>query len=337
MRVLVTGADGLLGSYVTRELLKRGHDVRAFVQPGRATGTLDGLSLERVEGDILDGDAIGKAMRGCDAVIHAAASTALWPPRSPETWRVNHDAALLVAETALALGIGKLVHIGTANSFGPGTKENPGTEDDPYAAGRYGIDYQDSKRAAQEALLRMHRERGLPLSIVNPSFMFGAYDSKPGSGAMILAVYRGRVGGCPRGGRSYAYAGDVAFAVAEALERGRNGRCYLASGENLDYTEAFAAIAGAIGVPTPAARIPAPVVLAAGAVGSLSGRLGGTVPALSWAMARLANAEFYYSNARAVAELGMPRTPIQEAIREAFDWFGEHGYLDERTPDGRAR
>jgi len=316
MRVLVTGADGLLGSYVTRELLKRGHDVRAFVQPGRATGTLDGLSLERVEGDILDGDAIGKAMRGCDAVV---------------------DAALLVAETALALGIGKLVHIGTANSFGPGTKENPGTEDDPYAAGRYGIDYQDSKRAAQEALLRMHRERGLPLSIVNPSFMFGAYDSKPGSGAMILAVYRGRVGGCPRGGRSYAYAGDVAFAVAEALERGRNGRCYLASGENLDYTEAFAAIAGAIGVPTPAARIPAPVVLAAGAVGSLSGRLGGTVPALSWAMARLANAEFYYSNARAVAELGMPRTPIQEAIREAFDWFGEHGYLDERTPDGRAR
>lgn len=328
MRVAITGADGMLGAHIVRAALAAGHRVRAALQPGRASSSLDGLDAERVEAELLDPASLRSAFKGCDAVVNAAALTDVWPARSTRVRAVNYGGAVAVAEAVLGLGIGKLVHIGTANSFGPGPKSNPGTEDSPYTDARYGLDYQDSKRAAQEELLRLHAERGLPVSVINPSFMFGAYDAKPGSGAMILAVHAGAVPGYARGGKSYAYAGDVASAAVAALERGVNGRCYLASGENLSYTEAFSLIAQELGVPSPRLALPAPAVLAVGALGSLAGALSGKAPKLSLPMARLANAECYYSNARAVAELGMPCTPLRTAVREAFEWFAANGYLD---------
>ena len=84
MKILVTGPDGLLGSNLVRVLLEQGHSVRALVHPQSQSGTLEGLPLESVRGDIVDGDSVAAALQGCDAVIHGAASTAMWPPRDPK-------------------------------------------------------------------------------------------------------------------------------------------------------------------------------------------------------------------------------------------------------------
>lgn len=200
MKVLVTGADGMLGSHLVRQLLERNVAVRAFVQPGRQTGTLEGLEIEKVPGYLLEAKQLQGALAGCDGVIHAAASTQIWPARDEHIWRVNFDAVRILAEAVLDLGIPHYVHVGTATSFSPGPKERPGTEEGPYMDGKYGLDYQDSKYAAQQLLLEMFRERELPVKIVNPSFMFGAYDSKPGAGQMILSVYSGRTPGYTSGG-----------------------------------------------------------------------------------------------------------------------------------------
>ena len=268
VKILVTGADGMLGSHVVRELLERGATVRALLQPGRQTGTLDGLKIERVEGDLLQPESVRRALEGCDAVIHTAANTQIWPSRDRKIWAVNYEAVKVLAEAVLQLGLSTFVHVGTATSFSPGPKEQPGTEEGPYTDGKYGLDYQDSKYSAQQLLLKMHREQGLPVKILNPSFMFGAYDSKPGAGQMILSVYAGKTPGYTSGGKSYVAARDVAAAAANALERGEYGQCYITGGENLDYGEAFRLIAGTLGVKAPGLKIPNFLVDAMGLVGS---------------------------------------------------------------------
>lgn len=326
MKVFVTGADGMLGSHICRELLGRKYAVKALIEPGRETGTLDDLNLEKKQGDILDYQALITSMRGCDAVIHAAASTQIWPSRSQRIWQINFEGTKLVAKAVLELGIKKLIHIGTANSFGPGSKITPGTEENAYSGVRFKLDYQDSKRAAQDYLLDLAKS-GLPVCVINPGFMFGAFDSKPGTGTMIASIYQGNITGFTRGGRSYVAAKDVAVCIINSLTRGKIGECYLASGYNLNYQEVFNLIAETIGVKSPIVQIPDFIVDIVGLFGSFSGVIFKKPPLISYPMARLSHTDCYYSNAKAVRELGMPQTPLDDAILECFNWLKQHNHL----------
>ena len=136
MKILVTGADGMLGNHVVRELLQRGIVVRARVQPGRHTGTLDGLDIEQFEGDLLESTQVRKALDGCEGVIHTAANTQIWPSRDRRIWAVNYEAVRILAEAVLELEVPIYVHVGTATSFSPGPKTQPGTEAGPYTDGK---------------------------------------------------------------------------------------------------------------------------------------------------------------------------------------------------------
>ncbi len=330
MRVLVTGADGFLGSNLVRGLLERGHAVRAFLQPGRATGTLDGLELEEARGDLLDVQGLSRAMRGCDAVVHAAASTAVWPRHHPSLARVNVGGTAAALQAALEAGVERFVHVGSASSFGPGSKADPGTEERPYGGARYGLGYMDTKRRAHELVIQAWRRRDLPALVVAPTFMLGPYDSAPGSGRMILAVHRGAPAAAAPGGRNYVAVKDVASALCSALQRGSPGESYIAGHENLSYLEAFTLIARTVGARTPRLVLPCPAVACVGALGSLQGTLLRREPLLTYPMARIACHGHYYSAAKAVRELGLPQTPIRTAVAEAFAWFEANGYLDRR-------
>lgn len=326
MRVLTTGADGMLGSHICRELLRQNHDVRALVQPDRRTGTLAGLDIEIYQGDILDNKTLLEAMKDCDAVIHAAATTQIWPSRSPLIWEINYEGTKLIAKAVREAGLMKFVHIGTANSFGPGSKIEPGTELCDYADYKFNLDYQDSKRAAQDYLCSQARS-GLPVCVINPGFMFGAYDSKPGSGAMVISIYQGKMKGFTKGGRSFVAAKDVAVCAVNALKKGKTGECYLATGVNLNFQEISHLIAKTIGVPPPKLPVPDPLADLIGITGSLTGALFKKPPLISYPMARLSHTDCYYSNQKAVLELDMPQTPLEEAILDCFIWFKLHNYV----------
>jgi dihydroflavonol-4-reductase len=184
----------------------------------------------------------------------------------------------------------------------------------------------DSKYEAQQLVLEAVKTQDLPALIINPTFMWGAYDSKPGAGAMILAIYQGKVPASAPGGRNYIYVKDVAVAIANALVKGTEGHCYIAGNENLDYKEAFAKIARVVGVKAPAIRIPGFVTKAYGWADTTLSTLAGKAPTVSYAMAQISCDEHYFSGQKAVQELGMPQTDIEVGIRECFEWFRENGY-----------
>lgn len=327
MKILVTGADGLLGSNLVRELLSRGHEIRAFVQPGRQQITLEGLTIEKFAGNLLNSEEVITSAEGCDAIIHCAASTAVWPIRSGIINKVNIDGTKNIIQAVYKNTINRFIYVGTANSFGFGSKENPGVEGNPYKSATYGLDYMDSKYKAMQVVLREVRENSLPAIVVNPTFMFGPYDSTPSSGAMIVALYKGKVPGYTKGGRNYLCAKDAAVAIANALTQGSVGECYILGNENLSYKEIFTKISSTIGVKAPRLAIPSGFAKLYGHLGSLMGKITGKAPAVSYPLSRIAGDEHYYSPAKARKELGLPQTPVETGIKESFEWLKENEYL----------
>ena len=105
MKILVTGADGLLGNNLVRELLSRKHEVAVLLLPNSPTHSLEELNIERFYGNILNPQDIEKAIQGCDAVIHAAANTNIWPSRSEIIRRVNVEGTQNIIDASLKANI----------------------------------------------------------------------------------------------------------------------------------------------------------------------------------------------------------------------------------------
>lgn len=329
MIILVTGADGFLGAHITSILLDEGYTVRALFHPASSLSNLDKRqNLEIFEGDILDSESLKPALEGVDAVIHTAASTMVYPRRHKSIWKINFQGTRNLAEMAHQLSIKRFVCIGTANSFGSGTLENPGTEDNPFTDGHYGADYMNSKRSIQEWLLNFSKETEFPVIMVNPCYMIGPGDSKPGSGAMMLRLRGRKFLPVSKGGRNFVAVKDVAQAAVNALKKGRIGECYICGNENLPYNTVFPLFAGIMGMNVPNVSIPSFFVLAYGAFSSVAAKITGKVPHVSFMMSRTSIKGSYYSTDKAIKELDLPQTPVKIAADEAYKWFEENGYCN---------
>ena len=238
-RVLVTGADGMLGASVCRELIKQQYQVRAFILPNRKTNVIENIDIEIVTGDILDSSKLKEVMSGCDFVVNIAALTSVWPRASEKVMQVNFQGAINVMESAEKVGVKKLIHIGSANSFNHGTAKNPGNEKSNFDGWKYQMDYINSKYLAQQKLLQFHQSTNFPIVIINPTFMIGPFDSGPSSGKMILEVAQGKIPFYSAGGKNFVYSRDVAVAIVNAIKLGKAGECYIAGNENLSFKDFF--------------------------------------------------------------------------------------------------
>jgi dihydroflavonol-4-reductase len=326
-KVLLTGPDGMLGSNICRELIEQGYAVRALCLPGSSQRNIRGLPVEYVSGNILDQDKLERAIRGCQVVVHCAAKVSVWPRRDPVINLVNIDGTRNVMQAAEKTGVQKMIHIGSASSFGFGTREYPGDENNPYNGWTYGMDYLDSKYFAQKLLLEQHKQNGFPVVIINPTYMIGPYDSAPSSGKVLICLHNGSMKYFGKGGKNFVCSTDVARAAVNAIRKGRYGECYIAGNQNLSYGEFFSRASAIIGLERELQKAPRMLVLGAGLVSSITARIGGVPPEFSYGMARISQTEQYFSAAKARLELDMPQTPIEEGIRQCFQWFRENQYI----------
>lgn len=324
MKIVVTGADGLLGSNIVRVLLERGHQIRALVHRGRQPKTIKDLNIDLVEGDLLDMQSLRRAGEGVEAIFHVAAHTGIWPSRSEAVRKTNIEGTKNVLCVAKEIGVKRMIYVGTANTFGFGTKQDPGREGNPYKGGRYGIDYLDSKYQAHQLVMQSVSE-GMPAVIVNPTFMLGAYDSAPSSGAMVLAIYQQKLPGYAPGGKNFICVKDAAIGIANALEKGRIGESYIIGNQNMSYREAFTLMADTLGVKRPALPMSKMLVLGYGLLGHCLAAILGMKPKVSYPMARISCDTHYYTAEKAVKELDLPQSPIEEGILECLTWMKSNG------------
>lgn len=327
-KALVLGGDGLLGSHLVRKLIEEQFQVRVAIQPGSRSPTLDGLPVERLNIDLSAADeSLVKAMDGCRFVFHSAAITNLWAP--PEiVWRVNLDGTRRVVDACLATGVERLVFVGSASSFQYGSADAPGDEWGGFPEAYRGLAYMESKFEAMQLVRKAVDERGLDAVIVAPTFLLGDLDHRPSSGELIRQFLRRKMMFTSSGGRCFAYAPDVAWALLAAAKKGRPGRSYIGGGSNLTYMDFFTRVAQVAGTRPPRFVLPEAAVVALGTAGSLFGKLTARKPPLDRLAARLAVDGTYYSSARAIDELGMPQTKLEIAIEDSIRSLRDYGHLN---------
>jgi len=326
-KVFVTGADGMLGNRIVRELLNQNYKVKCLVHKGRNNGTLSGLDIEIIEGDLTKPESWKHEVEDCIFMINSAACTIVNPSRHKLCYDINYKAVESLVDICTEYKLKRFVQVGTATSFPVGTKTNPGKETGKYSMAKFRMDYMDTKYQAQEFLLNAFREKDFPVVIINPTYMIGEYDSLPSSGKLIIAITKKMLPGYTTGGKSFAYSKDVAVAIVNAIKLGENGHCYIAGGENLTYKEFFLKVCNVNQVDAKYKKIPSPFALIFGFISTVIANLKGNTPHLNYSMARVALVNQYYSSDKAISVLKMPQTKIEIAIQECTQWLKENNKL----------
>lgn len=190
-KILVTGADGFIGSHLTEELVRQGYDVRAFVMYNsfNSWGWLDSSpeeirkELDVFAGDIRDPHGVREAMKGCDCVLHLAALIAIpYSYHSPDTYvDTNIKGTLNIVQAARELGIVKVVHTSTSEVYGtarfvPITEEHPLQGQSPYSASKIGAD---------QIAMSFYSSFETPVAVVRP---FNTYGPRQSARAVIPTI-----------------------------------------------------------------------------------------------------------------------------------------------------
>lgn len=227
MKVLITGATGFVGSWVARELLSKGHEVRALVRKTSSLANLEALPIERAEGDVLDRASVKAALAGRDAVVHTAGVAHFLPGDEERMYAVNHGAVETVLGASLEAGVARAVLTSSVAVMGGSLAPRVADETTPSNVDALGIDYFISKARGERAALDLAR-RGLAVAIVRPVVVLGPGDIYRSSATTFLAIARRQLPVYVAGGASFCDVRDVAAAHVAALERGRAGEAYSA-------------------------------------------------------------------------------------------------------------
>jgi dihydroflavonol-4-reductase len=315
VKALVTGATGFIGSHVAAALAAAGAEVRAFdrrAPPEVAAG------VEAVPGDVLDVDALVRAMRGCDAVFHLAAVYSYARGHAREMQAVNVDGTRAVLDAAARAGVRRVVHTSSCATCGP-VAGRTATEADEPPRWELAVPYKRTKLEAERLALGAASD-GLEVVVVNPTTPVGPGDRRPTpTGKMVADVARGRARAYLTGAALNVVAvEDVAAGHLLAFEHGYSGERYLLGGENLPLREVFAIVARAAGRQPPRIGVPWALAFGAAHAGDTALRLIGREPSLLVVdEVRLARLPMTFDDARARRELGYASRPAEQALESA--------------------
>ncbi len=253
--VLVTGANGFIGSHACERFLAAGHRVRGLVRRTSDLSFLDGLDVERVVGDVTDAATLRAAVEGVEVVVHVAGFASDWGPRA-KFLAVNLGGTTNVAEAAAAAGVRRLVHVSSASVHGfsgfRGATEDAPTPKTPFP-------YVESKRRAEEWLSGFARSSPVETTVIRPGNVFGPRDHtfvEKYAAALVSGsigyVSKGRRWTCP------TYVENLADAlVLAAFVPAARGETFLVTdGLEIDWRTFTERLAGLLSVEAPRLSVP---------------------------------------------------------------------------------
>ena len=326
-KTLVTGGTGFLGRAVAMELLAAGREVRVLArQPDHPA--LVGLKVEVARGDLRDPVSLATAVRGCQRVFHVAADYRLWVPDPGAMYAVNVQGTKDLLAAAAEAGITRMVYTSTVGTLGNPGDGTPGTEETPVGLADMVGHYKRSKFLAEQAVLEVARQ-GFPVVLVHPSAPVGPWDSRPTpTGQMIVDFLKGRMPAYLETGLNLVHVRDVAQGHLLAEEKGRGGEKYILGNQNLSLSEIFQLLANITGLSAPRVRLPYRPILALSYLDEFwATYVSHKPPRMPVAAVKMAKKFMYFDSGKAVRELGLPQTPVRQALEDAVGWFQEQGYV----------
>jgi dihydroflavonol-4-reductase len=329
-KVLVTGANGFLGSWVTRRLVEDGHETYALVRKSSDLSELRGIHCQLKYGDVTDLHSLLEAFQGIDAVFHLAGLIAYKRSERARMERINVEGTANVLEACRATDVKKLIYLSSVVAIGAGfTPHEIMNEESDYNIADLDLGYFETKHKAEILVQEAVRQNRIDAVILNPSTVYGPGDAKKGSRKTQIKVAQGKLHYYPSGGVNVVAVQDVVDGIMSAWRKGRKGERYILSGENLLIKDLFAMIAEAAGHPAPNKEIPTALFHLLGAIGDFFNALG-ISSALSRENAWSATLYHWFDSAKAQRELDFKPRPAQMAIADSVRWMKENRLLDKK-------
>lgn len=324
--LLVIGANGFLGSHITRQLVADGHRVRTMVRDGANTAGIDDLDTERFTGDIFDVEVLRAAMSGCRDVFYCVVDTRGWLCDPAPLYRTNVDGVRTVLDVAVAVHrehpLRKFVY---TSSYA--TVERRGcrvaTEADEITDDSGLTAYVRTRLIAERMVLARARAGALPAVAMGVATTYGPGDwGRTPHGALIAGAALGTLPVVlDRIEMAAVGVDDAARAMILAAEHGRVGERYLIAEKMISNAEVVRIAAEAAGVPAPTRRLPLPLLYPLAALLTAKARLLGTDDRLTLNALRLMRAEAPVDCSKAHRELGWRPAPVEDSIRAAARWW----------------
>lgn len=328
MKVLVTGANGFLGSWVTKALVKEGHEVYALIRPKSDISELDGVDCKFVHGDVTDVHSLLETFKGVDSVFHLAGIIAYKKSQRDLMDKVNVQGTANVVNVCREYKIHRLAYLSSVVAIGGGFDPNQVlTEESPYNISNLNLGYFETKHEAEKIVKKACDKGEIDAVILNPTTIYGAGDAKKGSRKMQVKVAQGQMKFYTSGGVNVVAVEDVVQGILSAWKNGRSGERYILAGENILIKDLFAMIAAEAGVKPPTHLLPDAVLHTIGTVGDFMESVG-LKGSLSRENAYTATMYHYFSSAKAQKELNFKPRPAREAIHNSVQWMKDHGLLN---------
>jgi dihydroflavonol-4-reductase len=323
---LVTGGTGFVGSHVARALVDKGYTVRILRRRTSRLDAVAGIPCEHVIGDVLDYDSLLAAMDGVDWVFHVAAVADYWRSNPTRIYEVNVDGTRNVLRAAEATGVKRVIFTSSGAAVGYRDDLRPVDETVRFNYDQHRTPYGHSKFLAEAEVYRAIR-RGLDCVILNPSVIVGPGDLNQISSSVVLEFARCNVPPTvPPGGVTVIDVRDVAAAHVVAAERGRTGERYLLGAVDLTHKAWYRLIAEATGRHMNPRPLPVWVVMIVAPIADLLRRFKIPIP-IEGNQLRLSTRMMFFDCQKSWRELVEPRIPIQQSLKETYEWYKAHGDL----------
>jgi nucleoside-diphosphate-sugar epimerase len=332
MLVSVTGGTGFVGAHSVAAIVKAGHRVRLLVRgestldPALAPLGVDPGAVDVVVGDVLDETSVARAMRGADAVLHAAAVYSFDSRQRTRMRKTNQRGTEVVLDAARRVGADPIVHVSSVGALLP-ARERVIRVDSP--VGRARETYLASKAAA-EAIARHHQESGAPVVITYPPALLGPHDPHLGDQITRLCnMLRGLMPMWPLGGLPLGDVRDTAALHAAVLTAPRRGLDrHFGPGHYVSTRRYVRTVREVTGRDLPTIFLPARGMLPFGVLADLLQR------AWPWRIPAEYGAIYTCACATRVDETastgGIDARPLSETLADSVRWLHERGHLSER-------
>lgn len=327
MKVLVTGANGFLGSWLTRALVNEGHEVSILVRPTSNLSELKGLDFKVRHGDVTDIFSLSEACVGMDAVFHLAGVIAYKKNQRTLMEKVNVEGTRNVVEVCKQQKIKRLVYLSSVTAIGASFSPNEVlNEESEYRIHNLNLGYFETKKAAEDIVVEACKNNEIDAVILCPSTIYGAGDAKKGSRGVQVKVAQQKFKFYTSGGVSVVAVEDVIDGILKAWKNGKKGERYILSGENLTIQQLFTMIANEAGVTPPKVKIPNFILHIIGTIGDLFEAMG-LSSSISSENAYTSTMYHWFDSSKAKKELGFNPRPAKEAIHSSVQWMKDNGIV----------
>jgi dihydroflavonol-4-reductase len=325
-KILVTGANGFIGSHICEGLQSSGFEVRALIRRTSDLTNIKHLDLELVYGDLNDPDSLPPAIEGAEAIVNNAGITKALNDTVFERVNVAGTENVLKAVETSSWEIKRFVQISSTAASGPAPSDVPINEDHPP---RPLTVYGKSKLESEKAVLA-YGDR-LPVTVLRPSAVYGPRDKEMLSFFKAISMRIKPTFGTGECYINFTYVKDLARAVSKALTvDSPSGRLYfVAEKRSYSYSEAGDIISRALGVKGLDIHIPAALLRFAGKVSEKAARWRNKASIFSADKALEISQKYWLvDTSRIQDELGfVSSTSFRDGVAETVEWYRRHGWL----------